>query len=520
MADGDPATETVGRAGAGGGLGRHLVLGTVVQQAGQAVGLVVNLTLATVLARHLTLAEFGVYGLITSLATYVFFALGSAEAAAVLAISAATDQLARDRAYTTAVAVYSALGLVAGLLIIGGGQLLLVPFHISSALRHEAHVGILALGAATAAGFPLRLHQDLLRASQRFNLAGLAESLGWSALGASVLVLLLVVHAPLWSVAAAAGSIPAFLGVAALVVAWGARLPYRLRPGLVSRAGIRAFLRASSYLSLISASDLLITSLDRTVLAAFRSAATVGIYEGAFRLNNLIRAATGSLSVTLLPVSSRLAATGDSARERELLVRGTRYMLMAVVPPTVTLMVLSDRVLTVWLGPKFSRAGPAAVIFLIWWLLAPNCSVASALMVVESRFRLMASLAWMGAIVNLAASLALTPVFGLEGVAAGTTLGYLSEFPFYLKFVFARCPLPMGEFARHVWLPAYGTGAMLAAILLVVRHAVRLHSVPAVLSVAAAAVFLAWTIVYLLFLSPDERLMFRQLLGRPRISEQ
>ena len=131
-----------------------------------------------------------------------------------------------------------------------------------------------------------------------------------------------------------------------------ARLQYHLRPALVSRADLRGFLGVSAYMFFISSSDVLISSLDRTVLAAFRPAATVGLYEGAVRLNNLVRAFTGSLSVTLLPVSSRLAAEGDRSRERELLVRGTRYMLAAVVPPTVTLMVLADRLLAAWLGSE------------------------------------------------------------------------------------------------------------------------------------------------------------------------
>jgi O-antigen/teichoic acid export membrane protein len=495
-------------------LAKRVVLGTVVQQAGQVMGLVVGLVTVTVLARHLTLAQFGVYGFITSLATYAFFALGSAETAAIKAISAATDQLGRDRAYTTAVVVYSGLGLVAGILIAGGGQLLIAAFQISSALRHEARIGIVALGAATGVGFPLRLHQDLLRASQRFTLAGVAESLGWCALGATVLVLLLMVRAPIWAVAAAGGAIPAFLGLTALLVVRIARVPYRLRPSLLTRAGVRGFLGVSSYMFFISSSDVLITSLDRTVLAAFRSVATVGLYEGAARLNNLVRAFTGSLSITLLPISARLAADGDREREHELLVRGTRYMLAAVVPPTVALMVLADRLLAVWLGPKFSAAGPAAIIFMIWWLLAPNSAVASTLMVVESRFRRMAVYSWTIAIVNLVVSLALTPLIGLDGVAAGTTAGYLSVFPFFLRFVFQRHGLSVREFARGAWLPAYGTGAVLAAVLLAVRQVVTLDSVPVVLGVAAAAVLLAWVALYALLLSAQERAMFRRMLRR------
>lgn len=512
----DPSTDFDELPPARGGLARRIAFGTVVQQAGQAVGLVVGLVLATALARNLTLAQFGVYGFITSLGTYLFFALGSAETAAVKVISEATDQPARDRAYTTAVVVYSVLGMAAGLLIAGGGQLLLAAFHMSSSLRHEARIGIFALGAATAVGFPLRLHQDLLRASQRFVLAGTAESLGWCLLGGTVLILLFVVHAPIWALAAAGGSIPAFLGISALIVGRAARLPYHLAPNLVSRKDLRGFVGISGYMFFIAATDVPITSLDRTILGAFRSAAAVGLYEGAFRLNNLVRAFTGSLSLTVLPVSSRLAAEGDRARERELLMKGTRYMLAAVVPPTVALMVLADRVLAVWLGARYSAAGTAAVIFLIWWLVAPNISIANSLMVVESRFRWLAVYSWTVAAVNLAASLALTPVIGVEGVAAGTTIGYLSVFPVFMRYVFKRHGLPVREFARAIWLPAYGTGAVLAGALLAIRQVISLDSALTVLGVALAGVLLAWASFYAICLSSDERVLFRGMLRRRR----
>ncbi len=510
----DPITEAAEAARAGKSLGGRIASGTVVQQAGQAVGLVVGLALATALARQLTLAQFGVYGLITSMATYVFFALGSAETAAIRSLSAATDQPQRDRSYTTAIIVYSLLGLIAGLLIATVGQLLVDAFHITNALRHQARIGILALAAATAVGFPLRLHQDLLRANHRFALAGAAEGLGWCALGGTVMVLLFVVHAPIWALAAAGGAIPAFLGLAALVVVRVARLKYHLRPHLVSRADLRGFLGVSAYMFFISSSDVLINSLDRTVLAAFRPAATVGLYEGAIRLNNLVRAFTGSLSVTLLPVSSRLAAEGDRSRERELLVRGTRYMLAAVVPPTVTLMVLADRLLAAWLGPKFAAAGPAVAIFLVWWLVAPSSSVANTLMIVDSRFNRLALFSWTIAIVNLVASLALTPLLGLNGVAAGTTLGYLSVFPFFMRYALRRHELPVGEFTRVVWLPAYGMGAVLAVALLVVRQVVSLNSLPMVLGIAVGGILLSWAGFYALLLSSEERAMFRRMVGR------
>jgi O-antigen/teichoic acid export membrane protein len=133
-----------------GGLGRHVAMGTLVQQAGQAVGLVAMLVMATALGRTLTLSEFGVYGLVSTFSAYLFFALGSAETAAVRGIAEALDEPARDRAFTTALIVYLAFGALAGLLVAGGGNLLIPVFDLSSKLEHQARLGALAVGALTA----------------------------------------------------------------------------------------------------------------------------------------------------------------------------------------------------------------------------------------------------------------------------------------------------------------------------------------------------------------------------------
>jgi peptidoglycan biosynthesis protein MviN/MurJ (putative lipid II flippase) len=121
---------------------------------------------------------------------------------------------------------------------------------------------------------------------------------------------------------------------------------------------------------------------------------------------------------------------------------------------------------------------------------------------------------WTIAIVNLVVSVALTPLIGLDGVAIGTTAGYLSVFPAFMRFALRRNGLSAWEFARVVWLPAYGTGAVLAGALLVVRGLVPLNTLPVVLGVAAAAVLVAWLAFYAVLLSSEERAMFRRMVRR------
>src|SRR5262245_55029220 len=375
-------------------IGRRIAVGTVAQQASLGIGIAVSVVTFTALGRTLSLAELGVYGLAVSFTTYLYFALASAETAAVKTISEALTPRNRDSAFTTAVVVYGVFGLIAGVVVAFGGSLLLGVFDFSSGLVHQARLGVVALGAGMVVGWPLRAFQDVLRADQRFLRASIADVIGALVQGAALLVLL-ATDQPLWTLIAVGGSAPLFGGLASLVVRLGLGTLPRVKPRLLERSRTREFLRIAGLMFVTAASDLAINSLDRTIVAAFRSASTIGLYEAAVRPNQLVRMFTGSFSVTILPVLSRFRAEGDKARKTELFVRGTRYMLAAVVPPTVVLMVLADKLLTAWLGDKFAPAAGAAAIFLAWWLFAPSVSVASTMFVVEGRVGRLAAYAWL-----------------------------------------------------------------------------------------------------------------------------
>ena len=500
------------------GLGRRMARGTVAQQAGQAVGMAVALVTTTALARELSLSEFGAYGLVVSFSTYLYFALGSAETASVNAMAAAVEPGARERAFAAAVAVYAGFGLIAGVLIAGVGVVVLT-FLVSGDLLHETQLGAVAVGVAIVLGWPAKVTQDLLRAEQRFALASLAEAIGNLAMGATLLVLLFALESPLWLLIATGSALPLYVGLTSVVITSLSDVPSRFRPSALSRSAVRDMLGVSGGMLAVSASDLAINQLDRTVLAAFRSTAVVGLYEGAIRLNNIVRAFTGTFSVTLIPVLSRLSATGDAARERELLLRGTRYLLAAVVPPTIVLMMLADRILEIWLGPAFAAAGGAAAIFLAWWLFAPNVSVASSLLVVDRELRKLAIYSWAVAALNLALSLILTPIVGLEGPVIGTTAAYLALLPLFMRFALQRREVGLRDFARAAWIPCYGFGLALAALMGLARLVIPLDSASVVVALAAGGVAAYWAAFYAFAMDAGERDVVRGILGRqPRQS--
>src|SRR4051812_34194945 len=104
-----PAREPDARPGSG-GQARLLASGSLAQQAAQVSGLLAMLAVITVLARRLSIEEFGVYGLLSSLAGYLLVIQNSAVIATVRNLAAATGQEERDRVFSTALLLYIAAG--------------------------------------------------------------------------------------------------------------------------------------------------------------------------------------------------------------------------------------------------------------------------------------------------------------------------------------------------------------------------------------------------------------------------
>ena len=498
---------------------KHLAISTLAQQGSQVVGVATMLVAVTVIARNLSLSEFGTYGLLLSLSAYVLFIQGSVEAAAIktIAEAEATDQRARDRAFSTALTVYVVAALGAGVLITAIGTLVVGLVDIPLRLHHQAQISVLALAAMTCVGLPLRVFQDVLHGSQRFIASALAEAIAYLIVGVALIGAALA-EAPLWILVLVGASIPFATGACAgAIVALGA-MPYRYRRSGLDVTSTRRFLNLSTYLFLMGVSDLIAYSLDRTILGAFRSTAAVGLYEGPIRAHNLIRQLHGTLSVTVLPASSRYLAERDALRTRDLLLRGTRYTLAAVVPLTIVIMVLAKPILVEWIGPKFGVAATAMTLLAAYWLFNANTGVAGTMLVAAGRARPLTVYALAVALLNVALSLALTPSLGLNGVVLGTTISNIVGFPFFMAMTLSTFPVKLGEFAREAWLPAYVTGAVVGAGLLAVRASVHLDSLPVVAGAGLLAVLGYWAIFYFAWLRPNERALAKNValavLGR------
>jgi O-antigen/teichoic acid export membrane protein len=493
----------------GPGEARLLASGALVQQIAQAGGLLVLLVIVTVLARRLSVAELGAYGLVASLAGYLLVLRNSVASSAVRAMAAAVEPGERARMFSAAAALYAAAGLATGALIAGAG-LAIAAWILDGDLARDARLGAVGLGAVTGAGIAATVYLDALRAERRFVQAASMELLAVSLQLAAMLTLIFA-GADLGVLIAASGGIPLLSGLLCAAAARRARLGFRLAAAGVTRARLMAIVPTAGWLLVVEFSNLAMYASSRVILGAYRSPASVGRFEGPVRAHNLLYALGGALAVPVVPTASRYVATGDERRLRELVVRGTRYTLALFVPLCVTLMALAQPILEVWLGERYGDGAAALAILVSYWLLYGGLVVTPGFLVGAGRAREVALVVMSVAVASLALSLILTPELGLEGPALATAIPFVAAFPAMLRVGLRASGAGLGELARRAWLPAYTLGTALAAALVAVRLVAEPHTLPGVLCAAVGGVLAYWLAFYALVLDGEERALARGL---------
>jgi len=495
----------------GPGEARLLASGALLQQLAQASGLLALLVIVTLLARELTVAQLGAYGLVASLAGYLLVLRNSVASAAVRAMAAATDPDERASVFVVAQRLYALVGVATGLLI-AIVALVLAATVLGGGLARDARAGGLGLGAVSAVGIAASIQLDRLRAERMFPAAAGAEI---AAVGIYLvlMVALIVADADLALIIALSGALPLLSGAicGVLVRRHGLWVP---RGGERERRHTRAIVPTAGWLLVIELSNLAMYASGRIVLGAVKTPRAVGLYEGPVRAHNLLYALGGALAVPTVPTASRYVAEGDLRRLGELAVRGSRYTLALFVPLCVTLMVLAEPIIGVWLGDRYTAGADALTILVSYWLLYGALIVTPGFLVGAGEARAAGRTLACAAAFNLVLALILTPELGVEGPAVATAGALTVAFPFLLRAGLRASGVELSELARRALVPAYGLGALLGGALAAIRFGLEPETLPVVVLASVAGVLAYWAAYYALVLDPDERELARGLLRR------
>jgi O-antigen/teichoic acid export membrane protein len=420
------------------GVGQRLVSNTVVNFVGQGILLILNIATAPYIVHRLGAELFGVVALVQTTAGFaglLNLGIGRALTKYVSELHWKGDIKTINELFQTAWATCIGSGICAVSLLIGP-RVVIGRIFFRGGPEVDGVVGFAICVAALGlfSSMLLEAVSALPGALQRFGICnavnlsmGILRCLGSVALLAwgysirSVLMVNLFANA---------------VGVIAFAVT-----SRRLISGLslVPRFSWPAFSRLFGFslpLILSSLAALIVTRLDRFILAYFLPLAAVTFYTLPYSLSEKLSMGITNVTSVVFPFTSELHAMSAHEKVQELYLRATKLLNIVMLPVTVLLVTIPGPILRYWIGPEYAKQGAVALSLLG---MATFLNAVSAVPTVTSlgvgRAWMPACFAGASAVVNLAANFLLIPRLGINGAALGALLPQAIVVPFFVYVV-------------------------------------------------------------------------------------
>jgi len=404
----------------------------------QSLGVATAFVLLPLLIRHFGKELFGIYICVATLAILANFISASLS---MCLMKSVPELLARKEhellSHTLAALVPLSflLHLVLGAIVFTFPSYGLRWFNILAEHHATATSVLRIVGIATVARFLGPVSDGVLRGLEHFHLANRIQILP---ILASVVA---YVAARVWAVPLQgfvlihqAGFVVATF--ITYVVAWRV-LPVRVPLTPPRFSPLKRIWGFGTYLMVNQTADHLMYTMDKVILQALLGSASVTDYHVSRRTHDMSLLLVSLPLSAVLPSLSGAFSSGDAAYARRVNTTGAFLYALLVIPPLVSLLLLLDRFMALWIGADLLVMDTvfAGQLFLLATIVAVPFRVVAHSLVARGRVRLLGGSKLIYAVVNVVLSIALVKHMGLIGVVIPTVAFWLVVHPatmFYL----------------------------------------------------------------------------------------
>jgi O-antigen/teichoic acid export membrane protein len=470
--------------------GELVARGSLLNFIGQVIPLVFGVITAPTIVRRLGIERYGLLSLTWMvLAYFSIFDLGLGRVT--IKYVAETWAKGREdhvpRLVWTLVAVLGVLG-VAAALILGATAPVLVDrvFNVSAALVEEARATLYVLSIGIPLVFISGAFSGVLEARQRFDLVNGIKILASSS---TYLLPLLGLMAGM-RLPGIVGLILAsrLLSLALLIV-----LAFRVSPNLccvsLSLSELSGLLAYGVWITVSNAVGLILTYLDRFMVASLLSMAAVAYYSAPYDAVTRLWIVPASVTTTLFPTFSALEARADQQQLEALFARSLKYVLLILGPVVLLIVLFADEILHAWLGSEFARISSTALQLLAVGVLINSLShIPYVLLQGVGRPDVVAKLHTLELPFYAVVSWGLVSRWGITGAAATWTLRVALDMMLLLLAAFRVCNLSPDS----LWKNGFGSATFALLLLAGISYGLRrlAHTLPLLGEIALAITLL------------------------------
>ena len=389
-----------------------------------AIGAIIQFLMMPFLIHRLGDTQYGIWVLIISFTGFLGlfdFGVSGSVVKYVAEFRAKKDTDGLNRVCSSAYYVYLAAGVLAFLVSIAMAVGFVQNFKIPQEEISVARWVTLIVGFQIGLTLPLGFFTGYMRGMQRYDhVAGI--SLVILFVRSLVIVALVLMGYRLVAIALVHLVSTAVGGTIRAVYVFRTNPDLRLRLSLISRDKLAMVGRYSVLIFLYFMATRFIFSAGSLVIGYYLSAAAITLYAIPQRLVDELRVVIMSTGV-LQPTVSHLNTQGQNAKVQKLLVNGTKYSMMAVLPIAVAYLVVGDVFISLWMGARYAAAC-YGVLVVLTCAVAANISQFTSTQILQgiAKHGITAYVTIFEAAVNLALSIVLVRKYGIIGVAVGTLI--------------------------------------------------------------------------------------------------
>lgn len=397
---------------------------------GFVVNAAVTLVLTPYVLRELGVARYGILILTSSVIGYYgFLDLGFRTGVTqyLTRYLALGDYEKANETLSSAVIALSLLGTL--MVVLSFCTAILVPrfFTIPAGMEKEAFWCVLVVGISSAIQCFFSAYSSIFTAVQRYDLANLIGLITRFLTAAGTVVALKTGTGLI-------GVSIAFCGANAIdyVIRW--RVSLNLVPNVrvsfknSSRARLREVASFGGWNFLASVNGYIFHFVPNMLIGAYMPIAALGHYTLATGLFRQVSAMLGPVAQVMYPAAAEMDVKQDQGGLEKLYHRGSRLMMLVMIPTVLGAMYWADDFYRLWIGEsyltgsKFTSVALLFKILLVGIVTSYATSVAQQILIGAGKIRQVSLALIIGSAINLVLSVILIRIEGLAGMAVATVI--------------------------------------------------------------------------------------------------
>jgi O-antigen/teichoic acid export membrane protein len=383
--------------------------------------------------------------------------------------------------------------------------------HVPAGMQLVARWTLLLIGLQVALSFPGAIFAGMLAALSRYDL-----------LNATVITISIAKALLTWLLLTNGH------GLLAVAIVWlvSACATYVLQFALASRlyggfrfhldkdkikSTLKPLLNFGFFAFLLGISGRLVLWSDNIVVGVILGPVAVTFYAiGGNLVDNLQAILNSSLS-TLVPLATFYDARSEEEKLRLLFSRGSRFLLLLLLPAIIAVLVLGPRFISLWMGARYVEiSGKVLILLAIPLVFAPMRGAAQQILYGSNRHKFSAILSLGEGFTNLALSIVLAYRIGAVGVAWGTLIpGVLTAGIVIPTYTLRRLAMNWRSFYWNSFLVPVLAGLPYMGMLYMMRSMGSASNLPKFFATVIGSLPLYYLFVWFLVLKKPEQEMVR-----------